>query len=297
MRARSAAVTMWRVASTRRMCRVMTSHAAKNASLLRRHGVAVRARLRERLRPRPCHDVHAERLAVAGDRAADPPVAVDAQRLAAQRGADADLPGARLERRHLLRDLAHRRDDQAPGELGGRVRRRVHVQVRRHDHAEPRARLDVDVRIDAALTDQAKPRQPLEQGCADLGALADQHQRFGVAQALRQRVDVLYVIVPDRDVVPVELGEAAERAQRVVVVVEDGDFHGCRLREIGPSGWRAAAQTTRGASGMTQMRAAAPRPCAAVEKCRAPTAEWLSCQEFMDGPLSFCSCYVLMGRS
>ena len=31
--------------------------------------------------------------------------------------ADADLPIARFQRRHLLRDLAHRGDDQAPGQL------------------------------------------------------------------------------------------------------------------------------------------------------------------------------------
>ena len=36
---------------------------------------------------------------------------------------------------------------------------------------------------------------------------------------------VLDVIVPDLDVVPRELGEAPQGADRVVIIVEDGDFH------------------------------------------------------------------------
>ena len=133
------------------------------------------------------------------------------------------LPG--LERGHLLRNLPHRREDQPPGQLGRGVRRRAGVLVRRHDDAEPRAGVDVDVRIDAALADQPQLRQALEQRRADLRALADQHQRLGVAQALGERVDVLDVIVPDRDVVAVELPEAGQRPQRVEVVVENRDLH------------------------------------------------------------------------
>ena len=97
--------------------------------------------------------------------------------------------------------------------------------ARRHDDAEPRAGVDVDVRIDAALADQLELGQPLEQRRANLRPLADQHQRFGIAQPFGQRVDVLDVIVPDRDVMSGELAEAGQGAQRVVVIVEDGDFH------------------------------------------------------------------------
>ena len=136
--------------------------------LAARGGVAVGARLRQRRLARPHQHVHAERLAVARDDAADPAVAVDAERLAAQRAADADLPLAGLERRHLLRNLPHRREDQPPGQLGGRVGRRAGVLVRRHDDAEPRAGLDVDVRIDAALADELELGQALEQRRADL---------------------------------------------------------------------------------------------------------------------------------
>src|SRR5262249_36217817 len=153
------------------------------------------------------------------------PIAVNAERLAAQRMADADLPFAGLDRRHLLRDRAHRREDQAPGELGGRIGRRIGVLARRHDDAEPGAGIDVEMRIATALADQLPFWQPLQQRRPYLRALADQHQRFGVAQPLRQHVDVLDMIVPDGDVMSGELAEALEAAQRVEIIVEDRDLH------------------------------------------------------------------------
>ena len=217
--------------------------AVREERVLARGGsVAVRPRPRQRRLARPHQHRHAERLAVVGNDAADAPVAVDAERLAAQRVADADLPCAGLERGHLLRDLAHRREDQPPRQLGRRVGRRARMLARRDDDAEPRAGVDVDVRVDAALADQPEIGQALEQGRADLRALADQHQRLGVAQPLRERIDVLHMIVPDRDLVAVELAKARQRPQRVVIVVEDGDFH---VRRPAPAGvgWVSAATT------------------------------------------------------
>jgi hypothetical protein len=96
----------------------------------------------------------------------------------------------------------------------------------RDDDAQPGAGLDVDMRIDAALADQAQFRQPLQQGLADLRALADQHQDLGLGQAPGQPVDILQVVVPDRDLVPGELGKTPEGTQRVEIVVEDADLHG-----------------------------------------------------------------------
>jgi hypothetical protein len=98
--------------------------------------------------------------------------------------------------------------------------------ARRHHDAEPGAGIDVDMGIHAALADQAQLRQAREQRCADLGALANQHQRLGVAQALREPFVVLQVVVPDGDLMALELAEALQGAQRVEVVVEDGDSHG-----------------------------------------------------------------------
>ena len=60
---------------------------------------------------------------------------------------------------------------------------------------------------------------------ANLGALANEHERFGLAQSLGKRIDVLDVIVVHLDVMARQLREAVERAQRVVVIVEDGDLH------------------------------------------------------------------------
>src|SRR5580658_2399465 len=85
---------------------------------------------------------------------------------------------------------------------------------------------------DAALADQLELPQALEQRTADFGALADQHQRLGALEPLRQRVGVLDVVVPDRDVVALELVEARERAHRVEIVVENRNFHAAAVRVI-----------------------------------------------------------------
>src|SRR5213078_4889807 len=68
------------------------------------------------------------------------------------------------------------------------------------------------------------------------GALPDQDQNLRVAQPLRKRIHVLHVVVPDRDVMACELAEAAERAHRVVIVVQYADFHAPRR-----SSWIMAA--------------------------------------------------------
>jgi hypothetical protein len=97
--------------------------------------------------------------------------------------------------------------------------------ARRNNDAAPGASLDVDVRIDAALTDEPEPVQALEQRRADLGPLAYQHQCFGIPESFGQRIDILDVIVPDRGLVAGKLLEAVERAKGVVIIVKNGDFH------------------------------------------------------------------------
>jgi hypothetical protein len=109
------------------------------------------------------------------------------------------------------------------------------VHARGDHHPELRAGVDIDVRVDAALADQPQLRQSTEERRADLGALANEHQRFGFAQSFGERVDVLDVIAPDLDLVPRQLREAVERAQRVVVVVEDRDPHRGRSSAWPPS--------------------------------------------------------------
>ena len=89
------------------------------------------------------------------------------------------------------------------------------------------------MRVDAALTDQSQLRQPLKQRRSDLRALADEHEGLGVAQSLGEHVDVLDMVRPDLHIVPLESGEAVERAQRVVIVVENGNLHGEHRRCMG----------------------------------------------------------------
>ena len=60
---------------------------------------------------------------------------------------------------------------------------------------------------------------------ADGRALADEHERVDVGEPQGEHV-VAHVVGPDRDVVTVQLAEARQLAQRVRVVVEDGDSHG-----------------------------------------------------------------------
>src|SRR5882762_9316486 len=105
------------------------------------------------------------------------------------------------------------------------MRRSARMLARRNNDAAPRASVDVDVRIDAALADEPELVEPLEQRRADLGALAYQHQRFGIPQPLGQRIDILDMIVPDPDLVAGKLFEAFERAKRVVVIVKNGQLH------------------------------------------------------------------------
>jgi len=97
--------------------------------------------------------------------------------------------------------------------------------ARRHNDAEPRARLDINVWIDTALTNEPELIQSMEQRRSDLGPLAYQHQRFGIPQSFGQRIDILDVIVPDRDLVARQLLEALERAKSVVIIVKNGDLH------------------------------------------------------------------------
>ena len=76
------------------------------------------------------------------------------------------------------------------------------VLARRYDNAAARAGGNIDMRIDTALADEFKARQPFKQISLDFGALANEHQAFDVLQARRQRVSVLHMIVPDDNLVP-----------------------------------------------------------------------------------------------
>src|SRR6187399_2248255 len=81
------------------------------------------------------------------------------------------------------------------------------------------------MRIDAALADELEPGQALEQATSDFRALTDEHHAFSILQARRERIRVLHVVVPDRDLMPFEPLERGKRAQRVEIIVQDGNLH------------------------------------------------------------------------
>ena len=101
--------------------------------------------------------------------------------------------------------------------------------ARRYNDTELRTGIDVDVRVDAALADEPKLVQSMEQRRADLSPLAYQHQHFGIPQSFGQRIDILDVIVPDLDFVTCQLFEAVEGAKRIVIIIKNGDLHKDKL--------------------------------------------------------------------
>ena len=91
---------------------------------------------------------------------------------------------ARLERAHLLRNLSHGGQDQPPGQFRRGIGRRVGMLVRRHDHAAPCARVDVDVRVHAALADQSAACRDAR--AAALGSAVRSRIRTSTSVSLRR---------------------------------------------------------------------------------------------------------------
>src|SRR5215469_3681408 len=208
---------------------------------------------------RPYQYVHPERLSITRDGLADATVSEDSEREPAQRAADASLPDACFQRGRLLRNFSHRREHESPGQFRCRIGRRSGVHIRRDDDSEARTRLDIYMRVDAALADEPEFREALQQIGRDLRALANQHKSFGVLEPLPKDGNVIDVIVPDLDFVAVELSKTGESAEGIEVVVEDRDLQATRsgrdfLRRSSPAGvrltierssWRSIAMSPR----------------------------------------------------
>src|SRR5206468_7755639 len=134
-------------------------------------------------------------------------------------------PASGAKRRHLLGNLPHGGDDEPPRELRSSVGRAAGVLIRRYDHAATCTRVDVDVRVDATLAEEPQRIEALEQRLTDVRTLANQHERLRVFEAPGQRVDVLSVIVPDRDLVAVQLAKARESTKGIEVVIQNRNLH------------------------------------------------------------------------
>src|SRR4051812_40872090 len=101
--------------------------------------------------------------------------------------------------------------------------------IGRHDHPVACTRVDIDMRIDAALTDEPQGVEALEQRLADLRTLTNQHEHLRACEARRERLDVLGVIVPDRYFMAVQFVKAGETTKRVEIIIENCNLHGTFL--------------------------------------------------------------------
>src|SRR6202008_4698691 len=70
------------------------------------------------------------------------------------------------------------------------------------------------------------------------GALADQHQHLGIAQAHGQLADALDRAREDLGVQRFQLGRAAQLAHGILAGVEDDDFHDARECAVGCRSFR-----------------------------------------------------------
>jgi hypothetical protein len=93
--------------------------------------------------------------------------------------------------------------------------------IGRYDDSATRTRIDVDMRVDAALADEPKRIEPFEQRLTDLRTLSNQHQYLRVLEACSECVDILRVIVPDRYRVSFQLLKAREGTKRIEIVIEN----------------------------------------------------------------------------
>jgi len=85
--------------------------------------------------------------------------------------------------------------------------------------------MDIDVRVYATLTNQLQFVQAIKERSTNLGPLTYQHERFGIFQALGQRIHILHMVVPDFNVMAIKLLETCECTQRIVVIVQYRNLH------------------------------------------------------------------------
>ena len=88
------------------------------------------------------------------------------------------------------------------------------------------ARGDVDVRADLRrLHHELQVGQLFQQAFRDARALADEHQRLGLAHPRGDGVLAAQRLAHDVDLMPGKLCETRQRAAGLLVVLEDGDSH------------------------------------------------------------------------
>ncbi len=98
--------------------------------------------------------------------------------------------------------------------------------IARHHDAVAGASCNVDMRVDAALADQAQARQSIEHLRLNPRSLTDQHQGLGLLQARNQAFAVLFMIIPDLHLMRIHQAKTGQRADGIEIIVKDGDSHG-----------------------------------------------------------------------
>ena len=123
-----------------------------------------------------------------------------------------------------MRDVAQAREYQSPRKLGGRVRSAA-AGGGNHD-APLGAGRDVDViGIAAGLGDQLQLRQFLDDGTRKRRALLGQQYRVGVGQPRRELRGILLGVTEHHDIVALQPRKSRELAKRILVIIENSDFH------------------------------------------------------------------------
>ena len=174
------------------------------------------------LAPEHLH-LHAKGTTVARHQPADLAVAPDAQGTAMQAATKGGLPVSLTHALHIRRQTTQPGQDEKPGQLGGGMRTTARL---RHQDAACSASGDVDMRAGSAgLRHQLQLGQPRQQGCAQACALANQHHRLGLAQALDQRILIGGSVVVDMHGVTVELAERRQAAHCILIVIKYDDAH------------------------------------------------------------------------
>ncbi|CQR28577.1 hypothetical protein THICB1_110451 [Thiomonas arsenitoxydans] len=152
-----------------------------------------------------------------------------------------------LQTGDILRQTPHGGQHQRPGQLGGDAG--VGLPIGYGD-AQITARLHIHMRADpAGLHHELQLGALFQQLPRQHGAVANQHQRLGVAQAHAELTYAFDGVVEYLEVVTVELLRAIELAHRILIVVEHGDLHGYPSDEtpepisVGP--WNSAEERRR----------------------------------------------------
>ena len=175
------------------------------------------------IRPPPDHPA-AKGPGIARHQPADPAITIKPDAAPRQRPPDTRLPVPGAGTGHLPRQIAHRGQDQRPGQLGCGMVGGFGGLVRTEGHPPRRAGRHIDMRPGPAPRNQPQPGQGRQQIIGDARAFAEQAKRLCPLQAAGQ-FRPLGVIGPDGDVMARHAGKARQATQGIGPVIKDMNPH------------------------------------------------------------------------